>query len=110
MSIHSPGRCSSHVEVPIHTGSIHTSSVHFTGGALKCQEVLNSLPARDKPARTKLPVRASLVWEQDGEEWKDGQALRLDAAGPAIFVELQDKRCKFTGVWLDPNDVWWEGK
>lgn len=84
--------------------------VHFTGSALEWQNVLNSLPARDKPARAKIPVRARLVWEHDGEEWKDGQALRLDPTGPAVFVELQDKRCKFTGVWLHPDDVWWEGK
>lgn len=90
--------------------SMSASPVHFSGSAPKWQNVLNSLPARDKPARTKIPVRARLVWERDGEEWKGGHALRLDAAGPAIFVELQDKRCKFTGVWLHPDDVWWEGK
>lgn len=84
--------------------------VHFTGGAPKWQSILNALTARDKPARAKIPVRARLVWEQDGEEWKAGNALRLDSDGPAIFVELQDKRCKFTGVWLNPNDVWWSGK
>lgn len=86
------------------------STVHFTGSALKWHPLPNALPARDIAARTKLPVCARLVWEQDGKEWKDGQALRLDAAGPAIFVELQDKRCKFTGVWLHPDDVWWPGK
>lgn len=84
--------------------------IHFSGSALQWQNVRNSLPARDRPARPKLPVRARLVWETDGEEWKDGQALRLDADGPAIFVELSDKRCKFTGVWLHPDDVRWEGK
>lgn len=85
------------------------SEVHFSGSALKWQRVLNSLPARDRPARTKIPVRARLVWEHDGEEWKDGHALRLDPDGPAIFAELSDKRCKFTGVWLHPDDVRWEG-
>lgn len=86
------------------------SHVHFTGSTPHYQHVLNSLPARDRPARTKLPVRARLEWERDGEEWKDGHALRLDPAGPAIFVELSDPRCKFTGVWLHPDDVDWEGK
>ncbi|MGO2811550.1 MAG: hypothetical protein ACTIBG_08805 [Brevibacterium aurantiacum] len=84
--------------------------VHFTGSALKWQQVLNSLSARDRPARAKIPVRARLVWEHDGKEWKNGSALRLDPAGLAIFVELQDKRCKFAGVWLHPDDVWWAGK
>lgn len=86
------------------------SKVHFSGSALKWQEVLNALPARDEPDRTKIPVRARLEWAEDGEEWKDGYALRLDARGPAIFVELRDRRCKFTGVWLHPDDVWWVGK
>lgn len=89
---------------------MYDNPVHFTGSAPKWQNVTNSLPARDKPTRTKIPVRARLVWEQDGEEWKDGHALRLDTAGPAIFVELQDKRCRFTGVWLHPDDVQWEGE
>lgn len=86
------------------------SEVHFSGSALGWQEILNSLQARDRPDQAKLPVLARLVWEQDGEEWKAGNALRLDLSGPAIFVELSDKRCKFTGVWLHPDDVWWEGK
>lgn len=49
--------------------------VHFTGSALKWQHVLNSLPARDGPARAKITVRVRLVWEREGEEWKAGNAL-----------------------------------
>lgn len=56
------------------------------------QNVLNSQPGRGEPARTKIPVHPRLVWDHDGEEWKDGLALRVDPVGPAIFVELQDKR------------------
>lgn len=37
------------------------SPVRFTNSALKWQNVLNSLPAKDKPARAKTPVRARLV-------------------------------------------------
>lgn len=44
-----------------------------------------------------------------GEEWVDGGALRLDP-GVALFVQFADPRCKFTGVWLPPDDVVWEGK
>lgn len=84
--------------------------VHYSGSAPKYQEVVNSLRARDRPARDKIRVRARLVWEVDGEEWKVGYALRLDVQEPAIFIEFSDKRCKFTGVWLRPDDVWWEGK
>lgn len=81
----------------------------FSGSAPGNQHVLNALPARDKPNRPPLPVRARLVWETDGEERVDGRATRLDPAG-AIFVELADPRCWFIGVWLHPDDVWWPGK
>lgn len=82
----------------------------FAPGPPNYQNVTNSLPARNRPDRTRLPVRARLVWELDGEEWVDAQALRLDPIGPAVFVEFGDARCRFTGVWLHPDDVWWEGK
>lgn len=82
----------------------------FSPGPPDYQEVLNGLPARDCPDLKKIPVRARLVWERDGEEWKGGDALRLDVSAPAIFVEFVDRRCKFTGVWLHPDDVVWEGK
>lgn len=54
--------------------------------------------------RPPVPVRARIVWEHDGETWLDGQARRLDP-GAAIFVEIRDKRCQFTGLWLAPDDV-----
>lgn len=82
----------------------------FAPGPPQYQKILNQLPARDKPQREKIPVRARLVWERDGEEWAESRASRLDAAGPAIYVELDDRRCRTVGVWLHPDDVWWEGK
>lgn len=54
-------------------------------------------------------MRARIEWEQDGEEWVSGNALRLDP-DVAIFVEFSDKRCKITGAWLSPDDVSWPGK
>lgn len=60
--------------------------------------------------RNKIPVRARLVWEGDGEEWAEGNARRLDADDPAIYVELDDRRSRTVGVWLHPDDVWWAGK
>ncbi|MGO2037019.1 MAG: hypothetical protein ACTH2U_11120 [Brevibacterium sp.] len=74
------------------------------------QDILNSLPARDRPDRKRVPVRARIVWERDGEEWKGGHAIRLDVEGNAIFVEFLDSRKKFTGAWLHPDDVVWNGK
>lgn len=85
------------------------NEAHFTGNPPNYQNILNALPARDRPTRPRIPVRAHLNWETDGEEWHDGEALRLDP-GAAIFVELHDPRCRFTGVWLRPEDVWWGGK
>lgn len=82
----------------------------FAPGPPKYQEVRNRLPARDKPQRDRITVRARLVWEYDGEEWIECVASRLDADGPAIYVELADSRCRTVGVWLHPDDVWWEGK
>lgn len=83
--------------------------MQFSGSAPAHQAALNALPFRDRPMRPPVPVRARIVWEHDGETWLDGQARRLDP-GLAIFVEIRDKRCQFTGLWLAPDDVWWEGK
>ncbi|MDN5585198.1 hypothetical protein [Brevibacterium aurantiacum] len=83
--------------------------IHFNGSAPHYQDVLNSHKARRRPDRPKIPVLARLIWENDGEQWCHGHALRLDP-GVAIFVELRDPRCRSTGVWLSPNDVIWPGK
>lgn len=83
--------------------------IQFSGSLPNTQHVLNGLGARDRPERPKVQVSARVIWEIDGEEWVVGDALRLDP-GVAIFVQFADPRCKFTGVWLGPNDVWWEGK
>lgn len=74
------------------------------------QKILNAEKARGRPQRTPVSVCARIVWERDGEEWISGQAIRLDPDDGTIFVELRDRRCRGWGVWLRPNDVWWEGK
>lgn len=71
----------------------------------KRQDILNALPARDRPERKRIPVTARIMWENDGEERVPGHALRLDEKGNAIFVEFIDPRKKFVGVWLTPDDV-----
>lgn len=74
------------------------------------QEALNDLGARGSyQDRPPIPVRARVVWETDGETWIDGTADRRGFDG-AIFVRLHDRRCQTHGVWLSPDDVWWEGK
>lgn len=42
-------------------------------------------------------------------EGVDGVATRLGFDG-AIYVELKDRRCSTLGIWLSPEDVWWQGK
>lgn len=74
------------------------------------QAILNALPARDRPERKRVPVRARVLWEHDGEQRVNGHALRLDIEGNAIFVEFLDARYRFTGAWLRPDDVMWDGK
>lgn len=54
-------------------------------------------------------MRARLVFDRDGEVWLDGVATRLGFDG-AIFVESKASRVQAIGVWLMPDDVWWEGK
>lgn len=74
------------------------------------QDILNDAGARgsfrDRPP---VRVRARVVFEHDGEVWLEGTATRLGFEG-AIFVELSDRRCQAIGVWLIPDDVWWQGK
>ncbi|MGO3022549.1 MAG: hypothetical protein ACTIIH_04820 [Brevibacterium sp.] len=49
------------------------------------------------------------MFERDGEVRLDGTATRLGFDG-AIYVEIKDRRVQTIGVWLMPDDVWWEGK
>lgn len=74
------------------------------------QKIRNDASTRGS-YRDRLPVRvrARLVFERDGEVWLDGTATRLGFDGE-IFVELKDRRCSRLGVWLWPDDVWWQGK
>lgn len=74
------------------------------------QKILNSKPPRYSMDRPRVPVRARIIWERDGVEWVDGQALRRDPVDGAIFVEVKDRRCAIIGTWLDPADVWWQGR
>lgn len=82
----------------------------FSPGPPDYRNITNALPARFQRNRERIPVRARLVWEHDGEEWVTGHALRLDANDGAIFVEFADPRHRFTGAWLRPDDVEWDGK
>lgn len=88
---------------------MHESNPHGTATWKYWQGILNGLDARDCPERRPIPVRARIVFAEDGEEWLDGEAERLDP-GAAIYVRLHDRRVNTLGVWLHPDDVLREGK
>lgn len=82
----------------------HMSERKF-GDPPELQNILNALPSRDRPQRNRVPVKARIMWEHDGEQWVTGHALRLDEVGNAVFVEFLDSRYRFTGAWLGQDDV-----
>lgn len=53
-----------------------------------------------------IPVRARVVFEEDGECWLDGKAKRWDAEHVYVFIDPYDKRINGNGVWLKPQDVY----
>lgn len=71
------------------------------------QRILNAhpVPARraQRDAQPPIPVRARLVWEDDGVELvdtvADGWTSRL------VLVSVLDPRLLVRGVWLAPADV-----
>lgn len=55
----------------------------------------------DPPAP--IPVRARIVWEDDGEEWIDTTA---DAwFRTTVLVLVSDRRSRTRGAWLDASDI-----
>lgn len=89
---------------------MHESEDYGTATWRYWQKILNTAGARASfQERPPVRVRARIEWERDGVEFVDGIATRLGFDG-AIFVELKDRRCSTIGVWLRPNDVWWEGQ
>ncbi len=75
---------------------------------LRWQTVVNEhwppAPVSIKDRDRAIPVRARIVWERDGEEYRDGLAKRWD--GEHVYVEIIDVRLRSNGVWLKPGDVY----
>lgn len=75
------------------------------------QRILNDaipIGAESYKRHQPIPVLVRVVWEDDGEEWLDGEATRWDA--DHVYVELwrgrvPDPRQMTTGVWVRPADV-----
>jgi hypothetical protein len=69
------------------------------------QRILNDTGARvpehrlDRP----VPVVVRVVWEHDGEEHVETEALGW--TGQNVYLRLPDPRCRFTAVWLDASDL-----
>lgn len=82
----------------------------FNGRRPEYQEILNRLSATDAPERSPIPVRVRVVWAEHGEQCIAGLALRREDRDGAIYIQIADPRFQFSGVWLWPADVDWEGK
>lgn len=71
------------------------------------QRILNAhpVPARhlqiDPPAP--IPVRARIVWEDDGEEWIDTRAESWFRN--IVLVNIPDRRARIGAAWLDAADI-----
>lgn len=70
------------------------------------QEITNErpIPPRRLQHNCNVPVRARIVWERDGEEFRDTIAY---AWGPhdTVLVEVLDERRETIGVWLHVSDA-----
>lgn len=59
--------------------------------------------ARLTPVRRPVPVNARLVFDNDGEVWLPGHAVRW--IRPVVFVQVDDSRIRGFGVWLPASDI-----
>lgn len=53
-----------------------------------------------------IPVRARVVFADDGEVWLSGVAKRWDGGHVYVYVDPYDPRLNGNGVWLKPEDVY----
>lgn len=71
------------------------------------QRILNEyeVPARHLQIdpRAPIPVRARIVWEDDGEEWIDTHAESWFRN--TVLVLVSDRRAWIKGAWLDASDI-----
>lgn len=70
------------------------------------QAVTNShpIPRRGLQHDCRVPVRARLVWERDGAEYRDTIAYAWAPRG-LVLVEILDERLENHGVWLHVSDA-----
>lgn len=78
----------------------------FEERAARWQRITNELPIprRDLQHDCSVRVRARIVWERDGEEFRDTVAYAWGPRG-AVLVRLLDDRWQTIGVWLHVSDA-----
>lgn len=88
-------------------GGVYRPVVSWREAAEGHQRVLNALPIpgqRDqRQAPVPIAIRALVVWEMDGQEIFETEALGWTAR--AVHVRLEDRRLRVKAVWLSPEDV-----
>lgn len=69
------------------------------------QRILNAHRVPDKfiDAHQPIPVRARLVWADDGEQWIN--TLALSWTRRLVRVRVTDRRWQLNAVWLQTADV-----
>jgi hypothetical protein len=69
------------------------------------QDILNALEAQmpRRTFKTPVPVVVRIVWEHDGVEQLETEALGW--TDRRVYVRLPDSRWRFTSIWLRAEDV-----
>ncbi|MBD0292955.1 MAG: hypothetical protein ICV70_05215 [Jiangellaceae bacterium] len=82
-----------------------TPNVNSSDGVVAGQVIVNATGAKVPKHRLHppVPVRARIMWDRDGEEWIDTAALGW--TGREVYVQMPDRRYRFTAVWLPAVDL-----
>jgi hypothetical protein len=69
------------------------------------QRILNDTGAREPEHKFRwpVPITARVVWEQDGEEHLETEALGWTEQD--VYVRVTDRRYQLRAVWLNAADV-----
>lgn len=70
---------------------------HYPNGAGHARNV------KTQPNDKRIPVTVRIVWECDGEEFREGVADRWTATH--VHVSLGDQRLQVPGIWVLAADV-----
>ncbi|WP_258723241.1 hypothetical protein [Cellulomonas sp. NS3] len=83
------------------------AALSWNSGAPRWRLLANEVevpPAREQPtAPTPVPCVARLVWEDDGPEVVETEAIGWTPA--AVLVRVYDRRWRLGGVWVPVSDV-----